>query len=72
MPKAIEVMNSYSKLSATWWGAERALAAYDLDWRDDIAGLTLAEGDKIDLGGVMLQIMDTARPFQLFHYRLRA
>jgi 2-aminobenzoylacetyl-CoA thioesterase len=59
MPKAIEVMNSYSKLSATWWGAERALAGYDLDWRDDITGLALAEGDKIDLGGVTLQIMDT-------------
>ena len=59
MPKAIEVMNSYSKLSATWWGAESALAADDLDWRDDITGLALAEGDKIDLGGVTLQIMDT-------------
>ncbi|MGO9137021.1 MAG: MBL fold metallo-hydrolase [Syntrophales bacterium] len=59
MPKAIEVMNSYSKLSAKWWGVEGALDAYDLDWRDDITGSTLAEGDKIDLGEVVLQIMDT-------------
>jgi glyoxylase-like metal-dependent hydrolase (beta-lactamase superfamily II) len=59
MPKAIEVMNSYSKLSATWWGVGNALDAYDLDWRDDITGITLAEGDKIDLGDVALQVMDT-------------
>jgi glyoxylase-like metal-dependent hydrolase (beta-lactamase superfamily II) len=59
MPKAIEVMNNYSKLSAKWWGVENALDAYDLDWRDDITGITLAEGDKIDLGDVTLQIMDT-------------
>ncbi|MGZ3578221.1 MAG: MBL fold metallo-hydrolase [Syntrophales bacterium] len=59
MPKAIEVMNSYSKLSAKWWGVENALDAYDLDWRDDITGSTLAEGDKIDLGDVTLQIIDT-------------
>jgi glyoxylase-like metal-dependent hydrolase (beta-lactamase superfamily II) len=59
MPKAIEVMNSYSKLSAKWWGVEGALDAYDLDWRDDITGSTLSEGDKIDLGDVRLQIMDT-------------
>ncbi len=59
MPKAIEVMNSYSKLSAKWWGIESTIDAYDLDWRDDIAGLTLAEGDKIDLGDVSLLILDT-------------
>ena len=59
MPKAIEVMNSYSKLSAKWRGVESALDASDLDWRDDITGSTLAEGDKIDLGDVTLQIIDT-------------
>jgi Zn-dependent hydrolases, including glyoxylases len=59
MPKAIEVMNSYSKLSAKWWGVESALEAYDLDWRDDITGITLAEGDKIELGGLSLLISDT-------------
>ena len=59
MPKAIEVMSSYSKLSAKWWGLEKALDAYDLDWRDDITGITLAEGDKIEFGGVNLLILDT-------------
>ena len=59
MPKAIEVMNSYSKLSAKWWGVGSALEAYDLDWRDDITGITLVEGDKIDLGGITLLISDT-------------
>ena len=59
MPKAVDVMNSYSKLSAAWWGAENALSVYDLDWRDDIVGTTIAEGDKIDLGGITLLILET-------------
>jgi len=59
MPKAIEVMNSYSRLSAKQVGDENVLKTYDLSWRDDIAGPTLAEGDKIELGGVTLSILDT-------------
>jgi len=59
MPKAIEVMNSYSRLSAQQVGDENVLKTYDLSWRDDIAGTTLTEGDKIELGGVALSIFDT-------------
>ncbi|MEN6319268.1 MAG: MBL fold metallo-hydrolase [Syntrophaceae bacterium] len=58
MPKAIEIINSFSKLSAKQEGVE-SLEAYDLDWRDDITGTTLVEGDKIDLGGVALVISET-------------
>jgi len=58
MPKAIEIINSFSKLSAKQEGVE-SLEAYDLDWRDDIMGTTLIEGDKIDLGGVTLVISET-------------
>ncbi|HUH67104.1 MAG TPA: MBL fold metallo-hydrolase, partial [Syntrophales bacterium] len=59
MPKAIEIMNSYSRLSAKWWGDESDIDKYDLDWRDDITGATLSEGDRIDLGGITLHIIDT-------------
>jgi 2-aminobenzoylacetyl-CoA thioesterase len=59
MPKAIETMNSYSGLCAKEAGTEAALKAYDLNWRDDISGTTVGEGDRIDLGGMALTIMDT-------------
>jgi len=59
MPKAIDIINSFSKLTAAAMGDESVLTAYDLDWRDDITGVTLSEGDKIDLGGVSLLIVET-------------
>jgi glyoxylase-like metal-dependent hydrolase (beta-lactamase superfamily II) len=59
MPKAIEIMNAYSRMSAKLAGDEDALKAFDLDWRDDITGTSVGEGDIIDLGGIMLQILDT-------------
>ena len=59
MPKAVEVINSYGRLSAKQVGDENVLKTYDLGWRDDITGTVLAEGDKIDLGGVSLSIFAT-------------
>jgi glyoxylase-like metal-dependent hydrolase (beta-lactamase superfamily II) len=59
IPKAIEIMNTYSRMSAQLVGAGGALEAYDLDWRDDITGTTIAGGDVIDLGDVAVQIFDT-------------
>jgi glyoxylase-like metal-dependent hydrolase (beta-lactamase superfamily II) len=59
MPKAIEIMNAYSHMSAQMAGAGDALKAYDLDWRDDITGSVVGGGDVIDLGGITVQIFDT-------------
>jgi len=59
MPKAIEIMNSFSRMSAKQVGAEEVLKAYDLEWRDDMTGVSVGEGGSIDLGGVTLTIMDT-------------
>jgi glyoxylase-like metal-dependent hydrolase (beta-lactamase superfamily II) len=59
MPKAIEIMNAYSRMSAHLAGAEEALKAYDLDWRNDTTGKVVGEGDVIDLGGIAFQIFDT-------------
>jgi len=58
-PKAIEIMNSFSQLSAREVNAAEPLKPYDLEWRNDITGSTVGDGDQIDLGGVMLQIIAT-------------
>lgn len=58
-PKAIEIINSFSRLSAKQVGREGIFDSYDLDWRDDITGVTLTEGDTIDLGDVSLLILET-------------
>ncbi|HOK06155.1 MAG TPA: MBL fold metallo-hydrolase [Syntrophales bacterium] len=59
MPKAIDIMNSFSLIVARQFGVEEALSAYDHAWRDDMTGVSVGEGDKIELGGVSLQIMHT-------------
>ena len=59
MPKAVEVMNRFSQLSAEQMNASQALSSYDLEWREDISGTVVAEGDKIDVGGVALNITAT-------------
>jgi 2-aminobenzoylacetyl-CoA thioesterase len=59
MPKAIEIMNSFSRLSAEQSNASGVLKSYDLEWRDDLSGNIVSEGDKIDLGDVALDIIET-------------
>lgn len=59
MPKAVEIMNDYSRMSAQMAGAGDALGAFDFDWRDDIVGTAVGDGDSIDMGGIRVQIFDT-------------
>ena len=59
MPKAIETMNTFGQLVANQMGAGENLEAYDHQWRDDVSGTTVGEGDRIDLGGAALSIMET-------------
>lgn len=59
MPKAMDIMNSFSRISAQRMGLESVLDAYDMNWRGDVEGKAVGEGDRIDLGGVALEIMDT-------------
>jgi glyoxylase-like metal-dependent hydrolase (beta-lactamase superfamily II) len=37
---------------------EEAYLTYDLDWRDDVTGKIVREGDRIDLGGLDLSILE--------------
>ena len=57
MQKAIDIANQFSKIVADKMGLGAALQGVDFAWRDDITGKTVAEGDRIDLGGT-----DTERP----------
>lgn len=59
MPKAINIINTFSRSVAERMGVAAGLDKYDLEWRDDVAGTTLVEGDRIDLGGRTLTIMET-------------
>jgi len=58
-PKAIEIMNSFSQLSARQVNGAEALKPYDLEWREDVTGTAVGDGDTIDLGGVTLRIIAT-------------
>ncbi|MCX7635267.1 MAG: MBL fold metallo-hydrolase [Syntrophales bacterium] len=59
MPKAVDIMNTFSMIVARQFGAEESLNAYDHAWRDDLTGRAVGEGDRIDIGGYTLEIMAT-------------
>jgi glyoxylase-like metal-dependent hydrolase (beta-lactamase superfamily II) len=59
MPKAIRTINLFSTLINEKMGNNAELSSYDLDWRDDVSGITVKEGDDIDLGGLTVSIMET-------------
>ncbi|MFZ4437773.1 MAG: MBL fold metallo-hydrolase [Syntrophales bacterium] len=59
MPKGIETINTFSHLVAERMGVTEALGEHDLDWRNDIAGVVVAEGSEIDLGGLTIRIFET-------------
>jgi glyoxylase-like metal-dependent hydrolase (beta-lactamase superfamily II) len=59
MPKAQAIINSFGQIAAKQMGYEEALRGYDMEWRDDITGTSVGEGDSIDLGGIALKIYDT-------------
>ncbi|MFH1350772.1 MAG: MBL fold metallo-hydrolase [Pseudomonadota bacterium] len=59
MPKAIKTINEFSRSIAKRMGREDVYSRYDLDWRDDIEGLPVSEGDSIDLGDLEVRIYET-------------
>lgn len=58
MEKAITTSNEFSRNVAKRMGKEDVYSIYDLDWRDDVAGKTVHEGDRIDLGGLGVTIFE--------------
>jgi glyoxylase-like metal-dependent hydrolase (beta-lactamase superfamily II) len=58
MEKAVATINEFSRNVAKRMEMEKAYFIYDLEWRDDVTGKTVREGDKIDLGGFKVRIFE--------------
>ena len=59
-PKAISVINDYTiKVTKRVRGSTDELSKYDWQWRDDVVGYSLAEGDMLDLGGIQIKFYET-------------
>ncbi|MFA6413928.1 MAG: MBL fold metallo-hydrolase [Syntrophales bacterium] len=59
MPKAIETMNDFSRMVAISQGFQDVLSKHDTEWRNDIVGKTVAEGDVMAVDGMEVRIMET-------------
>lgn len=59
MPKAIVTINRFGRSIAGRLGKEAVYEEYDLEWRGDISGSTVREGDRIDLGGIGGRVFET-------------
>jgi glyoxylase-like metal-dependent hydrolase (beta-lactamase superfamily II) len=58
MDKAILTINQFSRNVAQRMRKENLYSAYDLEWRNDVSGKTVQEGDRIDLGGLDVSILE--------------
>jgi glyoxylase-like metal-dependent hydrolase (beta-lactamase superfamily II) len=56
--KAIETINHFSRNVARRMGREDAYDLYDLDWKDDVSGKIVREGEKIDLGDRSISVFE--------------
>jgi glyoxylase-like metal-dependent hydrolase (beta-lactamase superfamily II) len=59
MPKAIQTINEFSREVAKYLGRTKLYTGKNLDWGDDIKGLAVSEGDRLDLGGMEIEIYET-------------
>ena len=58
MDKAILTINEFSLKVARRMSKGEGYLSYDLDWRNDVSGITVHEGDRIDLGGLEVSILE--------------
>lgn len=58
-PTAIDTINLFSAVTSEKLGKTDDIADFDLEWRNDISGITVAEGDAIDLGDESILIIET-------------
>ena len=57
--RTIDTINEFSRKTAEHVGMERVYDSYDLEWRGDITGKPVHEGDRIDLGNLEIQFYET-------------
>jgi len=58
MEKAIVTINEFSRNVAKRMRKEEIYSEHDLEWRDDVSGRTVREGDRIGLGGIEVSILE--------------
>lgn len=59
MEKTVPTINEFSRNVTKRMGKEALYSELDLEWRKDISGRTVREGDRIDLGGLEVLILET-------------
>ena len=57
--KAVKTINAFSRDVAKRMGRGELYESNDLDWRDDIMGDAIKEGDNLDLGDLEIEIYET-------------
>ncbi|MDD5476355.1 MAG: MBL fold metallo-hydrolase [Syntrophales bacterium] len=57
-PGSIEAVNMHSRGAAERHGRSVLLETHDLAWRNDVQGVTVAEGDSIDCGSFEVRIFE--------------
>jgi glyoxylase-like metal-dependent hydrolase (beta-lactamase superfamily II) len=58
-PRSVETINRFGRLVARWMKREENPPVDHLDWEAGISGKKVVEGDKIDLGGPSVLILET-------------
>src|SRR4030043_419430 len=58
MDKAIITINEFSRNVAKRMKKEDVYSTDDIDWRNDVSGKTIREGDRIDLGDLKVSILE--------------
>ena len=58
MDKAVLTINEFSRNVAKRMGKEDVYLTYDLEWRNDVSGKAVREGDRIDLGNLEVSILE--------------
>ncbi|MBN2255704.1 MAG: MBL fold metallo-hydrolase [Deltaproteobacteria bacterium] len=59
MPHAISTINRFSDATAQRLSLPAIPPCYDVEWRTDVSGEALSEGDSIDLGSLRVSILET-------------
>jgi len=58
MERAIKTINEFGRNAAKRMKREEVYSKYDLEWRQDVSGKTVYEGDRIDMGGLEVSILE--------------
>jgi len=58
MENAVNTINEFSRMVAKRMKREEVYLTFDLEWRDDVTGKTIHEGEHIDLGDLKVSVLE--------------